>query len=562
MKLLTAELDALGASIDAVSDALTAEAAYQMVRGNLSRTATALNAVANGDAPAPELEVAKTPRSGVALTHRLAVLFGGKASAGNSVRAAAEPFLNLWAARLLGDPRNVRCTIERLDEATGGVAETRTLLLSEVGLVQLDFVYGVDIEPRAGELSEIEQLVLYTARHKVGGFGVNARLRIQHTRPADLTRVQITLMDVLEQARALRRLLTTARAAEPDDLAPPERATGGTIDLVQLETRAIRAENNLKTAHKTLDTLVKTGAAADGESLRTGLLRLYGFGMPLAIPAVAAGDDTSARAALLMQATAVLKDSKARVDQITTLAAAPAAADARARRDQLFARMRAVFGGSFVTLPMFVLDQPAELTSAMAATAQVQGGDRLAVHAWFARSERVRDGAARLGAPLRGAEVLGLTDKLNLTVAQLPFDATDRWVALPPEQGKTVPAGKLSLVIQTSTAIDATQPLCGLLVDEWVEIVPSATETTAITFQYDPPDSCAPQAVLLAVPPAPDAPWTVADLYRVLVETLDMAKLRAVDIEALGELAHYLPALFFAFNANDDAVSTDFAPLT
>jgi hypothetical protein len=35
-----------------------------------------------------------------------------------------------------------------------------------------------------------------------------------------------------------------------------------------------------------------------------------------------------------------------------------------------------------------------------------------------------------------------------------------------------------------------------------------------------------------------------------------------VDSEALGELAQYLPALFFAFNANDDAVSTDFAPLT
>jgi hypothetical protein len=92
--------------------------------------------------------------------------------------------------------------------------------------------------------------------------------------------------------------------------------------------------------------------------------------------------------------------------------------------------------------------------------------------------------------------------------------------------------------------------------------VPSATETTAITFQCNPPDACAPQAVLLAVPPVPDAPWTVANLHRVLLETLDLAKLRAVDAEALGELAHYLPATFLAFNANDDAVSTDFAPLT
>jgi hypothetical protein len=46
------------------------------------------------------------------------------------------------------------------------------------------------------------------------------------------------------------------------------------------------------------------------------------------------------------------------------------------------------------------------------------------------------------------------------------------------------------------------------------------------------------------------------------VETLDMAKLRAVDAEALGEIGHYVPALFFAFNVNDEVVSTDFAPLT
>ncbi|MGZ8211927.1 MAG: hypothetical protein ACXWUH_15575, partial [Burkholderiales bacterium] len=83
-----------------------------------------------------------------------------------------------------------------------------------------------------------------------------------------------------------------------------------------------------------------------------------------------------------------------------------------------------------------------------------------------------------------------------------------------------------------------------------------------IAFQFNPPDACAPQSVLLAVPPVPGQPWTVASLHRVLVETLDMAKLRAVDAEALGEIGHYVPALFFAFNVNNEVVSTDFAPLT
>lgn len=104
--------------------------------------------------------------------------------------------------------------------------------------------------------------------------------------------------------------------------------------------------------------------------------------------------------------------------------------------------------------------------------------------------------------------------------------------------------------------------MTGVLVDEWTEVVPNTRETTAITFQLDPPDACAPQSVLVAVPPVPGVDWTQDTLRQVLEETLDLAKLRAVDAETLGEVAQYIPALYLAFNARDAAVSTDFAPLT
>jgi hypothetical protein len=70
------------------------------------------------------------------------------------------------------------------------------------------------------------------------------------------------------------------------------------------------------------------------------------------------------------------------------------------------------------------------------------------------------------------------------------------------------------------------------------------------------------RAWLLAVPPDPASAWTPAMLYRGLAETLDLAKIRAVDMEALDQISHYLPTLCLGFNAQDDAVSTDFAPLT
>ena len=150
----------------------------------------------------------------------------------------------------------------------------------------------------------------------------------------------------------------------------------------------------------------------------------------------------------------------------------------------------------------------------------------------------------------------------NLHVAQLPFTSGERWVGLPPAPGTSLPPSKLSLVLHTIGPIDATRVMTGLLIDEWVEVVPNAQETTALAFQFDAPDACAPQNVLIAVPPVPGQAWTAETLRHVLMETLDLAKLRAVDTNALGAAAQHLPGLYLAFNTEDHAVSTDFAALT
>jgi hypothetical protein len=570
---ITDELRALRDSIDGLSDALMAEVAYQMARGNSWRMASTLSGLAHGEAPPSELEVARMPRSGSPITHRVLVLMSGGPQrgpgwpgAGSSILSDTEPMLDAWASRLLGDAHVVRCTVERLDDATGAVADTRAFPMSELPLTPLDVVYGLGATgagQATSSASRLEQRVLYQAR-RAGGFGAQASLRLQHARPADLAVGETTLFDLVEQGRAMRHLLEGARGMHPDDLAPPGRPAQGTIDLTDLEARITRGEHGLDAAHEQLAGLVVQGAAAPAEDLRTAMLALGAYGIEPSIPGVAVGDTPGDRNALLRQAAALLKASKARLDRAGMLGAKVAAADPRARCDQLLERGRAVFGAEFVILPSVTCDpaEAAELTSALAAGTQQQGGDPLAVHGWFTRCARVRDQVGRLSACLRGAEILGAGDRLALSVAQLPFDATERWVGLPPMPGTELAQSKLSMVIQSSRAIDASLALSGLFVDEWIEVVPSRSETTALTFQLDPPNSFAPQNVLVAVPPLPGQDWTTESLRRVLVETLDLAKLRAVDTSLLGAAAQYLPALYFSFNAQDDAVSTDFTPLT
>jgi hypothetical protein len=220
--------------------------------------------------------------------------------------------------------------------------------------------------------------------------------------------------------------------------------------------------------------------------------------------------------------------------------------------------MRAAFGTEFVALPRFACAGATDLAASLADKALL-GSDTLAPYAWYQRMERVREPLTLLGLLHSEAEALGSLETLRLNVAQLPRRPGEQWVGLPIAPGKAMPDGSLSLVLQGAEKMDFTKPLAGLLVDEWVEVVPSRSETTGIAFQFDPPDTCAPQAIFLAVPPVPGKAWTVGTLNRVLIETFELARMRALDPASLGDIAHYLPALHFAFNVDGDAVATDFS---
>jgi hypothetical protein len=126
---LVEALKALDDLVDSVGDSVVAESVYQLVQGNPLRSGATLDAIAAGEVPPPELDVIRTPRSGIGLTHRLCTLFpatDGTAPAGwpttaPSARAQAEPILNAWVATLLPTrPRSVArrtTSISRMDRS-------------------------------------------------------------------------------------------------------------------------------------------------------------------------------------------------------------------------------------------------------------------------------------------------------------------------------------------------------------------------------------------------------------------------------------------------------------
>jgi hypothetical protein len=116
-------------------------------------------------------------------------------------------------------------------------------------------------------------------------------------------------------------------------------------------------------------------------------------------------------------------------------------------------------------------------------------------------------------------------------VAQLPHRPGSPWVGgefpADPPQGEG-----LSLCIVNAAA--ASGPVqAGLMLDDWTETVPSDRETTGVAFNFNRPNAVAPQALLVAVPPVLRGHWTWDDLVGSIHEALDLAKLRAVEPDAL-----------------------------
>jgi hypothetical protein len=108
-------------------------------------------------------------------------------------------------------------------------------------------------------------------------------------------------------------------------------------------------------------------------------------------------------------------------------------------------------------------------------------------------------------------------------------------------------------------SIDDWGHVGGLFIDEFVELLPSPAETTGLAVHYDEPGNEAPQSVLLAVPSNPRG-WEYETLLEVLLETLDLAKMRAVDLDSLEALGHVLPALCFPSNSFDLPDTPSIAP--
>jgi hypothetical protein len=611
--VLTAALDDIAEALDAVGDLSVAEGVYQAVKGNYLRAGASLDAVSRGEAPG-DVEVVRTPQAGPAITHRVVALFTEPAAptgpwSQTRARGLAEPALERMAATILGDPARVRCTVEYVNPSgdPGAPAATADLRLSAIDACALDLAYAPPV-PAGGGATELELRLARAAMrpaNRPAGVSADASIRLVFARSAAFTDGELTVPELLELARVVKDVMANGRAIDARDLDQAGSAPNPGVDTGALGGRAAAAVDRWGSARDGLRALfdvtdpaglavlaaapfgvpaaalgaaanlldlaadttrqprldpvaacaaVGTPAADQLEALRDALEALGAFAVQGAAPASPGGATAAAIGDLVRQAAAVDGQARAIDRSLAEVADGPGAVITAA-----LARLARLFGPEFRVLPPFTLGVGHPFPAAQQRRARAGDAGPATVLPWLQRVGRVRDGVRRLGDLITYGDVFGTSVGLAVNVAQLPADEQDSWNQV---GGPTEQTGATSVVAYGPGPLDPAASLAGLFVDSWVEVVPQRSVQTSLAFHHSAPGAQAPQAILLAVSPDPSQPWSPALLQAVLAETLDLARLRTIDHDAMTKTGQFLPGLLLANNRGGDpagdTVSTEF----
>ena len=268
---------------------------------------------------------------------------------------------------------------------------------------------------------------------------------------------------------------------------------------------------------------------------------------------------------LAMADTVAVAVDRRLVEAQPLLARAATLPPSRERVDTLQSAATALLGDGVLLVPELAVAAPvvADQQAAIAASRDGSvfahlGGLDFPIDTWLHGVARVRDKAAAWeSAQLMASALAGAEPALDALM--LPFVAGQGWLGLDLPPGPP-PVGDRLLYTAHFAAEPATTQ-CGLLLDEWSELIPGPTVETGLTLNYDRPSSEAPQTMLLVTPTQFRGAWQWDDLVDALNETLDLAKLRGIEPSDVDTLpyAWFLPATVTATQARQLTIAADLA---
>jgi hypothetical protein len=508
----------LNDTVDAASDVLLAESVHHLIGGSPLRAGLTLDTIGKAGPPPQSLDAITTPTAAVTVTHNLALVVGTPDpndaswfSGPLAARANLDPAAEAVAAWALGSSDDWR--IDVTDATSHSVT---SLTPTDLEISAIDLVAELTSPPDASALAARARAHLTAP----AGSAITVHRTDGHGGPDAAALLVAAIRAVLVQAQPV---LDPATILDPaSDPTIGEGPDGLTTRVTEWWTSVYTALKSGGAATSVLPDLAKLGlqgARFDSPpSTLTQLINQWG------------------------NASDILAD----------LPTATGAAGASARLTKLASTVRAAAGDWFTASTSI---GPAD--GALPGGQPTSGASDDDVADWIASHTPMCAGVAALADLLMVSGACGAAGNPQWIVRQnLTADADGPW-ASPNNPGAWIggsDTGGRSGIALTGLQVGdpASQTQTWVSIDHWSEALPfrfkvdtSPSDSTdeasppdstagrehaaAVSLRFDSPDSRAPQALLLAVPPAPQRGWSRTDVQNAVQQTLLWTMARPVD---------------------------------
>ncbi len=577
LAILQEGLDLLANIMDGSADMMLYEAAYHMTQGNFSQAAAVMDA-AKGQIEPPKLETLDTKLPGTALDHRLIMLMAPPAinitSPDSNPKAFIEPTLEQWLQGWVGPLENIAVQVNLYQKAEEGddlnLINSHLVTGDQLGLGYLDLLLLSHLSLE-GSANELEQRIIIQAQQLHGPLADDVVYGFSFDGLANDLR---PLGDVLQVLKSCQHLLAMSQVLKAEDVSSNSAQN-------QMSDRD-RQPGVIEYPHEYIPQLI--------DKIETCLVQLRD--PEASLPTLSQYEVQNAKGALLnpdesalnrsrLEASKLADKISLQLDKLRSEIQQTGRPDENEkhqflrRRSQLLEICQLLFGEGFLLLPPFMI--PTEFQQALDQN-QVQligrddqqfpnglsaGQDR--VWHWFEGRAAVDEQTAACSNFLMLANLWASEDTPNeineywgtcqWEIAQYTDVADFPWVGLSLEEISHLhpegldleyPDDVQSLAVLRHPEHDLANPWqYGLLIDQFPEFIPDKKVDTGLTFQYNAPNNEAPQAWLLAVSMNDDRDWNDDRLRDIIFDTMDLAKVRMVDTDALKRYGNVLPMTYW-----------------
>ncbi|GAA4273763.1 hypothetical protein U6A24_02500 [Aquimarina gracilis] len=560
-------IERLEDTLDASLDMLFYEAGYQVTQGNLSQAAAAIDAT-KGELEPPEIESIKTRIPGTAINHKLIMVLPEISDEYtiDHPRALLEPSIEKWLEQSIGDMSSIHCLVELFDtvEETNTPIQTIEVALSDLEISYLDLL-SVSDEPISNGTSELELRIHRYVKEQLPDLPESIQFVITNNEQ-DFR----SLKNALQVIHHSKKLLQNSRYLDINDLTTEDEHI-----LINREALDHIKTNRLGVLLQSLQEIV----AADNIDA-TQLMFLSKFDIEEAKTVLVDVDKVN-----LVQLKAVIQE---KIDSINSLLDKyETEEDFLTAFNYLKQLSKLLFGNDFKLLPpvvasdhyktgvnsenqKFLIGRKENNT-----TSQVWGYER--IFNWIQGLAQVKENVESFEEWLMVHSTWSGVSNHTYKILQNPSQVNYPWVGLskkeidglldqeyeslptfvdpltgesyPLANGDYYPDNTDSSILYMSEGETLQASVFGLVIEEFAEHIPNEQANTGLSFNYDTPNNEPPQGLLLAVHPRATEndvfDWEESHLRDILYDTMDLYKIRMVDIEGIKEYGYVLPMTYW-----------------